>query len=112
MKVALPEYNWFVNTAGGYPSTNDYTGSVGVNPQSGGLSHPTLSYRVWVKDLGKDTAKICVIVFLCRPWSQDCKAAEREQIAYQEFECSSECLKQAIRWLNETLESQAQLLQK
>jgi hypothetical protein len=112
MMISLPEYNWFVNTAGGYPSTNDYTGSIETSPQYGGLSQDTLSYRVWVQDLGKDTEKICAVIFLRKAWENGSKKTEREKLNEENFECSPEGLKQAIQWLNETLQKQVILLHK
>ena len=110
MMVSIPEYNWFVNTAGGYPSTNDYTGSVETNSQYGGVSCDTLSYRIWVQDLGKDTEKICSVIFLQRAWESGRKKLEREQLEQQDFACSPEGLKHAVQWLNKTLQKEARRL--
>ena len=98
--IELPVYDWFVIINEGKPSSNTYTGSCGTDPAGGCLSVTTFNYKVSIKDVGTENARILCNCFLIRPWG---KETVRETMSDTEYECSPEGLEQAALWLNKEL---------
>ena len=98
--IELPSYNWFVTIHDGKPASNTYTGSWGTDPSRGCFSVTTFNYKVSIKNVGTDNARILCSCFLIKPWSE---GAVKEEIDNAEYACSPRGLEQSVIWLNEKL---------
>lgn len=95
--LPLPSYDWFVTMHDGKPASNIFTGSCRKDATKGHFSTATFNYKISVRSVGKDYAKIIVNCFLEKPWY---KGGGRKLLAENEFECSVDGLAEAETYLN------------
>lgn len=95
--LQLPRYEWFVPKQDGKPTCNIFTGSIRRNATKGHFSTTTFNYKVWVSDVGKETAKIVVDCFVEFPWW---KRRLSETLSRSEYKCSPGGLKEATEEIN------------
>lgn len=102
MEVCLPNYYWFKNPIdAGRSAGNVYSGSLGTDPQKGGLNVPTFNYKVSIakeKESGEVTFSVSCFVQL--GWD---KRGEKVDGWEATFPDGEEGLKQVRDFLNTAL---------
>lgn len=72
MKLELPDYYWFKNPIdAGRMAGNVFSGSVGTDPQKGGLHQPTFNYKVSIaKDKETNEVTFSVSCYVQLGWDR------------------------------------------
>jgi len=96
--IKIPPYNWFINKSDNKPVTNIYSGSCDTEYNKGAAHLKTFNYKVYVVDVGTETARFVAECYSVDPWNDGYK---KEDIGNKEASCSDEGLIELNEWLNE-----------